>query len=98
MNFPVEVKTDIEVIATTGDYVQSLENAYNLTSRTITVWLSDGTCINMLANNKLNSVTVGGGNASQNGGNVTLTYSYSNWNDFVIVAPQDPSGLTNITG
>lgn len=92
--FPVEVRTDFEVISINGDKVSALEEATsNLTNRTIYLTCREGTKINLGTKNKLSSVTYGGANAGQNGGNATVTYSYSNFNDMTVTHPQDPSGL-----
>lgn len=94
VSFPVEVKCDIEVLAITGDNVQALEDATsNLTNRTIKIKLSDSTLLNLGTQNKLSSVTYGGGNAGQQGGNVTQTFSYINFNDLTVTQSSDPSGL-----
>jgi hypothetical protein len=42
--------------------------------------------------NKLTSVSYGGGDAG--GGNATITYSFTNSNDFVILHSGDPIALT----
>lgn len=92
--FPVEVKTDIELTAITGDNVTALEDSSaNLTSRRIYFVVREGTKLDLGTKNKLASVTYGGGNAGANGGNVTVTFSYSNFNDLTVTHPQDPSGL-----
>lgn len=96
VTFPIEVKTDFEVLANElGDNVTALENSTsNLTDRTIIIRSRDGTVIDLGTKNKLSSVTQNGGNAGQNGGNVTMTYSFSNFNSMRVTHPQDPSGLT----
>jgi hypothetical protein len=91
--FPVEVKTDIEVISISGDQVSAFEETPNLVGRKIYVTNRDGTKIDLGSQNKLSSVTYGGANAGQNGGNATATYSYSNFNIMTVTHPQDPSGL-----
>jgi hypothetical protein len=93
VTFPVEIKTDYEVISTLGDSVQALEEADNLTYRTLSIKTSDGLFIDLGSKNKLSSVTYGGANAGSNGGNATCTYSFVNYNDFSLTHPQDPSGL-----
>jgi hypothetical protein len=92
--FPVEVTTEIEVIATEGDKVSALEDASNLVDRTIVIKTREGLVVHCGSKNKLSGVTQGGANAGQNGGNMTLTYTYSNFNDMKVTHPQDPSGLT----
>lgn len=94
VTFPVEVKTDIEVISTQGDNVSALEeNTANLTDRYIYLVCREGTKVDLGTKNKLESVTMGGANAGQNGGNQTLTYSYKNFNDLTLTHQADPSGL-----
>lgn len=94
VTFPIEVKTDIEILSTAGDSVAALEDATsNLTDRTIRVLTEDSTLLDLGTRNKLASVTYGGANAGQNGGNATVTYSYSNFNDLTVTHDEDPSGL-----
>jgi hypothetical protein len=95
ISFPVEVKTDIETYANElGDGVTALEeNPNNLSNRTIIIRVTDGTVLDLGTKNKLASITYGGGNAGQQGGNSTVTYSYTNFNDFTVTSPTDPSGL-----
>lgn len=93
VTFPVEVKTDIEVNSLQGDNITALEDGNNLTDRQITIKMREGANFNMGSKNKLASVTFAGGNAGQNGGIATDTYSYSNFNDLTVTAPHDPSGL-----
>jgi hypothetical protein len=98
VNFPVEVRSDFEVLSTRGDFVQATEagvlgNGNNLSSRVIKIQLEEGTIIDLGSQNKLNSVTYGGANAGGRGGNATVTYSYTTFNDFTIRHPLDPSGF-----
>lgn len=93
VSFPVEVKCDIEVMSQIGDQVTALEDATNLSERRIKLVTREGTTLDLGTKNKLSSVTFAGGNAGQNGGNDTDTYSFSNFNDLVVTHPQDPSGL-----
>lgn len=93
VNFPVEVKCDIDVISSQGDSVQALEEAVNLSTHHILIQMREGTKIDLGTQNKLSSVTYGGANATANGGNATSTYSYITFNDMQIQHPQDPSGL-----
>jgi len=92
--FPVEVKTDIEVHVTGADSVNAVESATtNVTTQAIKIMTKDGTTVDLGTKNKLTSRTWGGGNAQLNGGNVSETYSYLTYNDFTVTHPQDPSGL-----
>lgn len=92
--FPVEVRTDFEVLSTEGDKVSALEDSVaNLTNRTIYLVCREGTKLDLGSKNKLSSVTYGGANAGQNGGNATATYSYQNFNKLDVLHPQDPAGF-----
>lgn len=94
VTFPIEVRTDIECISTAGDTVTADENANsNLTDRTLKFVMNDSTTLDLGSRNKLSSVTYGGANAGTNGGNATVTYSYSNFNSLSVTHSQDPSGL-----
>jgi hypothetical protein len=95
-NFPIEVTCEFEVIAVSGDFVSAYEEgkpAYvgtvdegnNTGEETIEVVLQDGTTFDLGSKNRLSSVTYGGGDAG--GGNVSMTYSYSTFNDLEILGP-----------
>ena len=102
VTFPTEVTCDIEVTSTSGDFVSAIEQGIfntsanpcnestNLQNRTIRVATCDGTRVFLGNKNKLSSVSYGGGDAA--GGNVTVTYSYSNFNDFTVL---HPSGISD---
>jgi len=91
VNFPVEVSTEIEVLSTDGDKVTALEDASNLTDREIIIKTREGLKLNLGKKNKLSSVTYGGANAGQQGGNATVTYTYTTFNDLKVTHPQDPT-------
>ncbi len=93
VNFPVEVRCDIEVMSLVGDQVQALEEATNLTNETIKIKMHDSTVIDLGSSSKLASVNYGGANAGQNGGNATMTFSYVTFNDMTVTQSSDPSGL-----
>jgi hypothetical protein len=93
VSFPVEVRTDIEALSITGDSVQCLEEAQNLSNQTIYIKLRSGTTIDLGVKNKMSTITYGGANAGPNGGNATVTFSYINFNDLIVTDPADPSGL-----
>ena len=80
--FPVEVSSDFEVIATSGDLVSVSGNAPNLVDRTIIVKDTANTVLNLGTKNKLTSVSYSGGDTG--GGNATVTYSYSNFNSLTV--------------
>lgn len=94
VNFPVNVTTEIQVIAVGGDNIDAVENVPsggNLSNHTIQVCLDDSTVIQVGNKNKLTSVSYGGGDAG--GGNAAITYSMQNNNDFVVLHSGDPMGL-----
>jgi hypothetical protein len=93
VNFPVEVTTEIECYSTSGDLVNALEDQDNITDEKILIKLKEGMTVDVGDNNKLNTVSYGGGNAGAQGGNVTVTYSYTTFNDLTIKQSQDPAGL-----
>ena len=90
-NFPIEVKCDIEAITTSGDFVTAAEqgdttlwgtasSGNNTQNETIYFFLQAGIGFDLGTKNRLSSVSYGGGDAK--GGNVSTTYSYSNFNVF----------------
>lgn len=94
VNFPVEVTSEFETISIRGDFVQATEagvlgNGNNLSDRTIRIVAREGTVIDLGTKNKLQTVTQDGGDAS--GGNVTVRYSYSNFNSCTVYHPNDPT-------
>ena len=99
VSFPVEVTCDFEVTTVSGDLVNALDDCtdagacntkQNLNERPIRIATCEGLRIWLGKKNKLSSVTYGGGDAG--GGNATVTYSYSNFNDFTIMHSGDIEG------
>lgn len=99
VTFPVEVTCDIEVTTASGDLVNALDDCTddatcntksNLNERRIRIATCEGLRVWLGQKNKLSSVSYGGGDAG--GGNATVTYSYSNFNDFTIMHSGDISG------
>ena len=99
-NFPTEVTAEFEVIAISGDFVSAYEEGNpdfddtpdegnNTGEETIKIVLRDGSEFSLGTKNRLSSVTYGGGEAG--GGNATITYSYSTFNDFTVTHPEDPA-------
>lgn len=80
--FPVEVTSDFEVIATSGDLINVSGDAPNLTDRAIIIKDTAGTVLNLGTKNKLTSVSYTGGDTG--GGNATVTFSYSNFNSLIV--------------
>jgi hypothetical protein len=100
VTFPIEVTNDIVVISTSGDFVSASADGlysegtcgrYNLDNKTIVFRVCEGLEVNCGTRNKLSTVTQTGGDAG--GGNVEVTYSYTNFNDFTVTHPRDPAGL-----
>jgi hypothetical protein len=98
VTFPVEVTCDIEVTTASGDLVNALDDCTdastcntksNLNERRIRIATCEGLRVWLGQKNKLSSVSYGGGDAG--GGNATVTYSYSNFNDFTIMHSGDIS-------
>jgi hypothetical protein len=109
VTFPVEVTSEFEVLAISGDSINATEKGYykgdytyggtysvagvndtgcanprfNLLDQRIYLETCEGTKIYLGKKNKLTSVNYTGGDTG--GGNVTVTYSYSTFNDFVVV-------------
>lgn len=88
VDFPVEVTSEIEVIATEGDNVTALETQDNLSDRKIQIVCDDSTVLQLGTKNKISSISYGGADAG--GGNATITYSYTNFNDLVVLHTGDP--------
>ena len=97
-NFPIEVTCEIEVIAVSGDFVSAYEEGKasyvgtvnegnNTTEETIKIILQDGTTFDLGVKNRLSSVTYGGADAG--GGNASMTYSYSTYNDLTVTGPHN---------
>jgi hypothetical protein len=102
-NFPVEVTCELEVISTSGDfvpayeegdpsYIGTVDEGNNTAEETIKIVLDDGTIFDLGSKNRLSSVTYGGGDAG--GGNATMTFSYSTFNDLTVLHNLDPAGHT----
>lgn len=100
VNFPVEVTTEIEVIATSGDLVGASEadvacsNPKALVDKQIKIVLCDGTTIDLGNKNKLQTVNYTGGDTG--GGNATITYSYITYNKFGYIGPNDDLNYSTI--
>jgi hypothetical protein len=103
ISFPVEVTCELEVTATVGDCVlvdDSLgaEDEYcpvetgNLCNQKIFIVSCEGTQLDLGSKNKLQSVNYTGGDTG--GGNVTITYSYSNFNDLKVAHSSSASFST----
>lgn len=101
VTFPVEVRTEIEVISRKWDNISATEAGgnngapvgMNTRYQTIKIRLEDGTWIQMGNRNRLTTVAITGGDAGGGGGNTVHRYSYSTFNDLVVSQPNDPSAL-----
>lgn len=85
--FPIEVTSEFEVIATSGDLKSVSGVDINLTEgggngETIVIKDDAGTILNLGTKNKLSSVSYSGGDTG--GGNATVSYSYSNFNSLLV--------------
>lgn len=90
--FPVEVRTEFEILSIEGDQLAVNQNAIsNVNEQHIFLQWEEGLTIDLGVHNKLSSVTYGGGNAGRNGGNATDTFTYITFNDFTVRHPQDPN-------
>jgi hypothetical protein len=83
--FPVEVTSEFEVIAISGDFVNAYTDQDNTSMQEIKVVLRDGTTFDLGTKNRLSSVNYTGGDAG--GGNATTTYSFSTYNDLTVLGP-----------
>jgi hypothetical protein len=99
--FPIEVTSSFEVIAVAGDQVNAFEEGVsgykntrnegnNTAQEKIKMYLKDGTILDLGSNNRLSSITYGGGDAG--GGNATIQYSFTTFNDLIVQHPRDPRG------
>lgn len=94
VSFPTEVTCAIDTTSSEGDLIDALADPVggsNITDQKIFILVEEGTRINLGTKNKLASVTYGGGDAG--GGNVTVTFNYSNFNSLKITHFADPAGL-----
>ena len=103
-NFPVEVTCELEVIAISGDLVNAYEGGNpdfegtanvgnNTGEEIIMIRLNDGTVFNLGSKNRLSSVNYTGGDAT--GGNASITYSYTTFNELYVTHPSDVGGATD---
>jgi hypothetical protein len=94
VSFPTEVTCAIDTTSSEGDLIDALADPVggtNITDQKIFIWVEEGTRINLGTKNKLASVSYGGGDAG--GGNVVVTYNYSNFNSLKVTHVDDPAGL-----
>lgn len=80
--FPIEVTSEFELVATSGDLISVSGTAPNLSPRQIVIKDTAGTVLDLGSANKLASVSYSGGDTG--GGNVTCSYSYQNFNYLLV--------------
>jgi hypothetical protein len=80
--FPVEISSEFEIIAKSGDGMDISETENNLTDETIIIKFSEGTTINLGTKNKMQSLNYQGGGTD--GNNATINYSFKTFNDFTV--------------
>jgi hypothetical protein len=83
--FPTEVTSEFEVIAVSGDFIGAYSNYDSTPTQNIFIMLRDGTTFGLGKKNRLSSVNYTGGDAG--GGNVSITYSFSTYNDLTVTPP-----------
>jgi len=83
-SFPIEVTTEFEVISTSGDLQNVSGNGTNLTNQPIKIYDQAGTVLDCGVKNKLSSVSYSG--ADTGGGNATVSYSFSNFNNLTVTS------------
>jgi len=99
-NFPIEVTTELESMAVSGDFVGAYEfgdpdlwstnaSGDSTSEEYILITLKGGIVFDMGASNRLSSVSYGGGDAA--GGNATISYSYTNFNELTVMHSGDPA-------
>lgn len=95
--FPTQVTCEISILAAgsnPSDGVNAVgDSTANLTDQSIVIKLDDSTVFDLGRRNKLSSISYSGGDAS--GGEVTISYSYSNFNTLNITQNSDPAGFTS---
>ena len=97
ITFPVDVTTSITVTASAGDGIDATEAGgtngaaagSNLLNQSIRIRLMEGGFYDMGEKNKISSITYGGGDAT--GGNMTITYNFTNQNDLDVKHTHDPT-------
>lgn len=89
MNTPVEVQTTIDLISKSGDWISASETQDTSAASTIKIATREGLWLDLGTQNKLASVNITGGEAG--GGNQTISYQFSTYNDFTVQHVQDPT-------
>jgi hypothetical protein len=94
VSFPVDVTTEIEIVALSGVMIDATEvgalsGGRNLQDETIKIYTKEGTTIDCGNRNKLQSWNRTGGDAG--GGDATISFTYVGKNTFIVTHPQDPT-------
>ena len=103
--FPIEVTCEIEAITSSGDFVfayeegdpalhDTLSSGDNTSEENIFIRVRGGHAWDLGSRNRLTSVSYGGGDAT--GGNVSTSYSYTNFNDLDVQYSGDYIGFNSI--
>jgi hypothetical protein len=92
ITFPIEVTTSIGALSTQGDLVGATEDGVisagsNLRDYSIRIACREGLRLDLGTKNKLSSVSYGGGDTG--GGNVIVSYNYSNFNIMAVAHIND---------
>lgn len=82
ISFPLEVTCSIETISAAGDGITAMAERDNLSNQAIKLVTLQGLTVDLGAKNKLTSIDFTGGDTG--GGEVSITYNYSNFNDLVV--------------
>lgn len=80
-----EVTAEFEVLTVSGDFLGIVSNKDASPKQPIKLVLRNGATFDLGSNNKVTSVSYGGGEAG--GSNLTITYSFTTQNDLTITAP-----------
>jgi len=101
IEWPVEITCEIVTTSSSGDMVSATEDGIyttgtaactdgsNLAAREIRIATCEGTRIYLGNDNKLASVNYGGGDAG--GGNVTVSYTFTTFNNLTVIHSGDPN-------
>ena len=92
--------TEIEAMAVSGDFIGAYEfgdpdlfntnsSGDNTAEEGIVLALKGGYVFDCGFNNRLSSISYGGGDAT--GGNATISYSYTNFNELTVLHSGDPA-------
>ena len=91
VNFPVQVKFDVDMITSAGDGITAYEYLDNLNNEQAIIRTTEGLSVDLGTRLKLENVSYGGANAGGQGGNGTVTYSFITFNDCTVKHPADPN-------